>query len=52
MKGMMVAIAGLVAGLTGTAVAQTLGAEAARTYADFENRGPHRAFAIAADGKG
>lgn len=52
MKGRVVAIAGLVAGLTSAAVAQTLGAEAARTYADFQNLGPHRAFAIAADGKG
>ncbi len=52
MKSLMVAVVGLVAGLTSTAVAQPLSAEAARTYDDFQNLGPHRAFAIAADGKG
>ena len=52
MKLMIVSVAALAAGSTGTAVAQSLNAEDARTYADFQNLGPHRAFAIAADGKG
>ncbi len=52
MKVMMVAIVASVVGLAGSVAAQSLGPEAARTYADFQNLGPHRAFAIAADGKG
>lgn len=52
MKLMMVAIVASVAGFTASAAAQSLGPEAARTYAAFQNLGPHRAFAIAADGKG
>lgn len=52
MKFMIVAVSALVAGVSDTAIAQSLGAEATRTYADFQNLGPHRAFAIAADGRG
>ena len=52
MKFMIVAASALIAGVAGMAAAQPLSAEAARTYADFQNFGPHRAFAIAADGKG
>ncbi len=52
MKVTIVAVAVLVTGLAGTAAAQSLSPDAARTYADFQNLGPHRAFAIAADGRG
>ena len=31
--------------------AQPLNAEAARSFADFQNFGPHRAFVVGADGK-
>ncbi|MDI1282799.1 MAG: hypothetical protein PSV46_00245 [Reyranella sp.] len=49
---MVVAIVASVAGFTASVAAQPLGPEAARTYADFQKLGPHRVFAIAADGKG
>src|SRR5258707_14008406 len=55
MKGLIVAVAALVLGPTGMAVAQPaappLNAEATKSFADFQNFGPHRAFVIGPDGK-
>ena len=48
MKGLIVAVAALVMGPAAMAGAQTtappLSAEATKSFADFENFGPHRAF--------
>jgi pimeloyl-ACP methyl ester carboxylesterase len=52
MKVRVAGVALLFAILTGPAASQTLNAAAARTYADFQNLGPNRAFAIAANGTG
>ena len=52
MKGLIVAVAALLMAPTGMAAAQQaappLNAEAARSLADFQNFGPHRAFVIGA----
>lgn len=54
MRRLIVAVAVLMAGAVGAAEAQTsaqqLNAGAARLFADFQNFGPHRAFAVAPDG--
>jgi pimeloyl-ACP methyl ester carboxylesterase len=55
MKGLIVAVAALAMGPAGMAAAQPatppLNADATRSFADFENFGPHRAFVIGPDGK-
>jgi hypothetical protein len=55
MKGLIVAVAALVMGPAAMAGAQTtappLSAEATKSFADFENFGPHRAFVVGPDGK-
>jgi hypothetical protein len=55
MKGLIVAVAALLMAPLGMAAAQQaappLNAEAARSLADFQNFGPHRAFVIGADGR-
>jgi pimeloyl-ACP methyl ester carboxylesterase len=60
MKGVIVAVAALLVASQGSAAAQSTGtqpavpslnAEAARSFADFQTLGPHRAFAVSADGK-
>jgi hypothetical protein len=55
MKRLIVAVAALPVGRPAIAVAQPavpgLNAEAARSFADFLNFGPHRAFVVGADGR-
>ena len=55
MKALIVAVAALLIEPAAMASAQTtaapLGGEAAKSYADFENFGPHRAFVVGPDGK-
>src|SRR5688500_5588189 len=55
MKGLIVAVAALLMAPLGTAAAQqaapALNAAGARSLADFQNFGPHRAFVIGADGR-
>jgi hypothetical protein len=55
MKGLIVAVAALVLGPTGMAAAQPaappLNAETTKSFADFQNFGPHRALVIGPDGK-
>ena len=55
MKGLVVAVAALLMASVGMAAAQqaapALNADAARSLADFQNFGPHRAFVIGADGR-
>jgi pimeloyl-ACP methyl ester carboxylesterase len=55
MKALIVAVAALVVGPAGMAAAQLaappLNAEATKSFADFQNFGPHRAFVIGPDGK-
>jgi pimeloyl-ACP methyl ester carboxylesterase len=55
MKGLIVAVAALLTAPLAMAAAQqaapALNAEAARSLADFQNFGPHRAFVIGADGR-
>jgi pimeloyl-ACP methyl ester carboxylesterase len=54
MKALIVAVAGLLAHAGGTAAqpaSPPLNAEAARSFADFQNFGPHRAFVVGPDGK-
>ncbi|HZX87230.1 MAG TPA: hypothetical protein VFF19_26905, partial [Reyranella sp.] len=55
MKGLIVAVAALLMAPLAMAAAQQaarpLNSEAARSLADFQNFGPHRAFVIGADGR-
>lgn len=55
MKSLIVAVVALLAGPVGTVAAQSsappLNAEAAKSFADFQNFGPHRAFVVGPDGK-
>jgi hypothetical protein len=44
--------AALAVALAGAPASAQLGADAQKTYDDFQRLGPHRAYALAADGKG